>query len=62
MAYLNDVLAKNEYLADDAFSTADITAFAGLAFADFANFEIPANLEHLQAWRSKVGARPSIAA
>ena len=62
MAYLNDVLAENDYLAGEAFSMADITAFAGLVFADFANVEIPTNLEHLQAWRAKVAARPSVAA
>lgn len=62
MAYLDTVLADNEYLAGNKFSIADITAFAGLAFADFAKVEIPANLENLQAWRAKVAARPSIAA
>ncbi|WP_296419800.1 glutathione S-transferase family protein [Pseudooctadecabacter sp.] len=61
MAYLNDVLAENDYLAGNAFSVADITAFAGLAFADFAKVEIPAGLTHLSAWRTKVAARPSIA-
>lgn len=61
MAYLDDVLAENEYLAGNKFSMADITAFAGLAFADFAKVEIPANLANLTAWRSKVAARPSIA-
>lgn len=62
MNYLNTVLAENDYLAGDKFSMADITAFAGLAFADFANVEIPANLTHLQAWRERMTARPSIAA
>lgn len=61
MAYLDGVLAESEYLAGDTFSMADITAFAGLAFADFAKVEIPANLANLTAWRSKVAARPSIA-
>lgn len=61
MGYLNDVLADNAYLAGDQFSMADITAFAGLAFADFAKVAIPENLSHLTAWRSKVAARPSIA-
>ncbi|QUJ77018.1 glutathione S-transferase [Sulfitobacter albidus] len=61
MSYLDDVLAQNDYLAGDAFSVADITAFAGLAFADFAKVEIPAGLENLQAWRAKVAARPSVA-
>jgi glutathione S-transferase len=62
MAYLDDVLAQNEYLAGDEFSMADITAFAGLSFADFAQVEIPSTLTNLIAWRTKVAARPSIAA
>lgn len=61
MAYLDNVLADNEYLAGDQFSIADITAFAGLAFADFAKVDVPANLSNLAAWRAKVAARPSIA-
>lgn len=61
MEYLDGVLAKNDYLAGANFSMADITAFAGLAFADFAEVEIPASLTNLNAWRAKVAARPSIA-
>ncbi len=61
MAYLDAVLAENEYVAGDTFSVADITAFAGLAFADFAKVEIPETLTNLQAWRAKMAARPSIA-
>lgn len=61
MRYLDDVLADNEYLAGETFSMADITAFAGLAFADFAKVEIPSELTNLIAWRQKVAERPSIA-
>lgn len=61
MAYLDEVLADNAFLAGDNFSMADITAFAGLAFADFAKVEIPEGLSNLNAWRAKVAARPSIA-
>ncbi|WP_299667855.1 glutathione S-transferase [uncultured Ruegeria sp.] len=61
MAYLDEVLADNEYLAGSEFSVADITAFAGLAFADFAKVDIPETLSNLTAWRAKVSARPSIA-
>ena len=61
MAYLDEVLADNQYLAGDKFSMADITAFAGLAFADFAKVEIPETLSNLGAWRAKVASRPSIA-
>ena len=62
MAYLDSVLAENEYLAGETFSMADITAFAGLAFADFAKVEIPESLANLKAWRARMAARPSIAA
>lgn len=61
MVYLDSVLATNDYLAGPSFSIADITAFAGLAFADFAEVDIPDNLTNLNAWRTKVAARPSIA-
>lgn len=61
MHYLNDVLATNTYLAGEQFSMADITAFAGLIFADFAKIEIPAECSHLKAWRERVSQRPSVA-
>jgi glutathione S-transferase len=61
MVYLDDVLADNSFLAGEQFSMADITAFAGLAFADFAKVEIPESLSNLNAWRAKVASRPSIA-
>ena len=61
MRYFDQVLGEQDYVAGDAFSMADITAFAGLAFADFAQIEIPEDCGHLQAWRAKVAARPSIA-
>ena len=61
MAYLDEILADNAFLAGAKFSVADITAFAGLAFADFAKVDIPESLTNLTAWRAKVAARPSIA-
>lgn len=62
MGYLDEVLANDAYIAGDKFSMADITAFAGLAFADLANVEIPKSLNNLHAWREKIATRPSIAA
>jgi glutathione S-transferase len=59
MRYLDGVLASQPYLAGDSFSMADITAFAGLAFADFAGVEIPDGLFNLNSWRSRVASRPS---
>lgn len=59
MGYLNGVLAEQDYLAGPEFSMADITAFAGLAFADFAKVDIPAEHENLSNWRARIAARPS---
>jgi glutathione S-transferase len=62
MRYLDGVLATQPYLSGDAFSMADITAFAGLNTCDFVKIEVPAELVHLKAWRDRVAARPSISA
>ena len=61
MHYFDRVLATQPYVAGNTFTMADITAFAGLAFADFAKIDIPADCTHLKAWRKKVATRPSIA-
>ena len=59
MRYLDGVLADQPYLAGDDFTVADITAFAGLAFADFAKVDVPAECTNLMAWRERVAQRPS---
>lgn len=61
MRYFDSVLADQAFVAGDAFSMADITAFAGLAFADFAQIEVPEDCANLIAWRQRVANRPSIA-
>lgn len=61
MRYFDKVLGGQSYVAGSEFSMADITAFAGLAFADFAKIDIPAECSNLLAWRGKVAQRPSIA-
>lgn len=60
MKYLDGLLATQPYLAGEAFSMADITAFAGLAYVDFAKIDIPADCTHLKAWRARVADRPSV--
>jgi len=62
MRYLDGVLANRAFLAGDRFTMADITAFAGLIFADFAKIDIPEDLTHLMAWRARVADRPSVKA
>lgn len=59
MVYLNDVLRTQAWIAGDRYSMADITAYAGLAFADFVQLEIPDACDALQAWRDRVAARPA---
>ena len=61
MKYFNNILESQPYLAGDEYSMADITAFAGLAFADFAKIEIPSDCGSLISWREKIAARPAIA-
>jgi len=61
MHYFNEVLADQPYVAGEDFTMVDITVFAGLAFADFAKVDIPADCSNLIAWRERVSQRPSIA-
>ena len=60
MRYLDGVLAAGGFVAGPSFSIADITAFAGLGFAELAKIEIPADLQNLAAWRARVATRPSV--
>ena len=62
MRYLDGVLAERPFLAGDGFSMADITAYAGLIFADIGKIDIPPELKHLLAWRARVADRPSVKA
>ncbi len=61
MRYLNDVLKNRAFLAGDDFSVADITEFAGLAFADFVKIEVPQDCTNLKEWNERVATRPSVA-
>ena len=60
LRYLEGVLSGQPYLAGDKFSIADITAFAGLAYADIGKIEIPSVLKNLKAWRARIAERPSV--
>jgi glutathione S-transferase len=61
MRYIDGVLGGQPYLAGQRFSMADITAYAGLVFADIAKIAVPADLENLRAWRARIAQRPSTA-
>ena len=60
MQYLDRVLEHQPYLAGSQFTMADITAFAGLLYADLVELEIPPELTRFNAWRARISERPSI--
>ena len=60
--WLDGVLAKQPYVAGERYTIADITAFCGLEFArGMLKFNAgEAGLAHLQAWRDRIAARPTV--
>lgn len=62
MRYLDGVLENQPWLAGDDFSMADITAFAGLIFAEFAQLGVPVSCANLRNWQDRMAQRPSVAA
>lgn len=60
MKYFDQVLKTQPYVAGDQFSMADITVWAGLIFAGFAQIAIPDECTALVAWNAKVSERPSV--
>jgi glutathione S-transferase len=60
MPYFNDLLAKQPFVAGDAFSMADITLFATLAFAQGAGLPIDPAMTALAAWRDRVADLPAV--
>lgn len=62
--WLDRTLARQPYVAGPRFTIADITAFCALEFArGLLKFRPGAEgMQHLQAWRDRIAARPSAAA
>jgi len=61
--WLDQLLARQEYVAGARFTVADITAFCALEFGRGLLKFKPGEegMEHLQAWRDRIAARPSAA-
>ncbi len=55
-------LADSKFLAGDAFTIADITAFIAVSFASRVDLSIPDTCGHVARWHGEVAARPSAAA
>jgi glutathione S-transferase len=60
--FLDTELATRPFIAGDAFTIADITAFIAADFARPARIAWPDDLVHLARWRANIAARPSAAA
>jgi glutathione S-transferase len=60
MRYFDKVLAAQPYVAGEFFSMADITVWAGLVFAGFANIPVPEDCTALLNWRQTVDERSSV--
>lgn len=60
-AWFDSVLARQDYIAGERFTIADITAFCALEFARGIVKYKPGEegLTHLQAWRDRIADRPS---
>ena len=56
---LDTILAARDYVAGDAFSLADITAYCTVDFAKWVKVEVPDAAANLQRWFAAVGERPS---
>jgi glutathione S-transferase len=59
--WLDQLLARQPYVAGERFTIADITAFCALEFARGLMKYRPGaeGLQHLQAWRDRIAERPS---
>ena len=62
MRWLDRELDGREFIATDSFTMADICTLTTIDFATWIGLETPAEYANLQAWRTRVSARPSAAA
>jgi glutathione S-transferase len=60
LAYFNDLLAKQPYVATPTFSMADITVFASLLFAEATGLYAAGDFPALAAWRAKIEQLPAV--
>ncbi|MEJ0034482.1 MAG: glutathione S-transferase family protein [Gammaproteobacteria bacterium] len=60
LPYLDEVLGERPFIAGETFSMADISLFAGLAFAAGAGLPIAPELTALAAWRERVSQLPAV--
>ena len=59
LRWLNDELAKQEFIAGDRYTIADITAMVAVDFMKPARLSVPDDHEHVLRWYRGVKSRPS---
>lgn len=59
LKYFDSVLSRQSFVAGEAFSMADITLFAGLAFAE-ALAIVPPDLTALKQWQERIADLPAV--
>jgi len=62
MQLFDSQLTRHRFVAGDAFSIADITAFVAIEFLKPAKITLPETLLHLRRWHAECAARPSAGA
>ncbi len=60
LPYFDEVLSGRRFLAGDRYSVADISLFAGVAFAAGAGLPIAPELAALAAWRDRMAEIPAV--
>ncbi len=56
---LDERLGESRFLAGEAFSVADITAYIAIDFAKRGELVVPASLVNVRRWQDEIAARPS---
>jgi glutathione S-transferase len=59
LQFMDEELGKHRFVADDAYSVADVTALVAVDFARVARIQRPESLKNLARWHEEVSARPS---
>lgn len=59
LRYFNEILASQPFLTGEIYSMADITLFAGLAFAEVAGI-VPSGLDALTRWQARTADLPAV--
>jgi len=59
MAWLDEILGSQRFVAGDRFTIADITALCGIDFGKVSNIRIAPEQKNLTRWHEEVSSRPS---